>query len=264
MTFRGVATAPLAESVAILTYHSLDRSGSVISVDPRVFDRQMRSLADRGFVAVGLARLLAAWDERATLPPRAVALTFDDGCANFLDSAAPVLRELGFGATVFAVAGYLGKDNGWPGQSPAVPRLPLLGAGDLRDAVAEGFEVGSHSLNHRRLTDLTAAELEWEVFEPKRRLEDLLGRAVTTFAYPYGAISAPALAAVRAAYRGACGVRLRTAHRSDDPHQLPRIDMFYFRGRWTSEIVGTTVGEAYLRVRALGRVLRALFGGERA
>src|ERR1043166_6308036 len=66
----------------ILTYHSLDESGSVTSVRPRFFREHMRSLARRGFVAISLSELLDGWDGIAPLPPHPVVITFDDGLAN--------------------------------------------------------------------------------------------------------------------------------------------------------------------------------------
>src|SRR5436190_23997767 len=85
----------------ILTYHSLDESGSVTSVRPQFFRKQMHSLARRGFVGISMSELLDGWDDIAPLPARPVVLTFDDGFANLLDYAAPILSELGFRATIF-------------------------------------------------------------------------------------------------------------------------------------------------------------------
>ena len=217
----------------------------------------MHGLAERGLTGITLGRLVAAWRRGAPLPPAPVVLTFDDGFANFLDAGAAVLTDLGFGATVFAVAGYLGGDNGWPGQAPDVPRLPLMGPGDLRQLAGHGFEVGAHTISHPPLTHLSAAESEREILGSQRMLEDLSGTAVTTFAYPYGSADAAIRETIRTAYLAACGVRLAVARRSGDLFQLPRIDMYYFRGPRTSRLLGTRRGHAYLRLRAFARRLRA-------
>ena len=77
---------------AILTYHSLDESGSVISTHPKNFERQMEALASGPARVVPLTEVLEH--------PAAVAITFDDGFANFADHAVPVLERLSLAATV--------------------------------------------------------------------------------------------------------------------------------------------------------------------
>ncbi|MCZ6728037.1 MAG: polysaccharide deacetylase family protein [Acidobacteria bacterium] len=253
----GAELAPRA--VPILTYHSLDASRSVISVDPRVFASHMRRLARRGFTGIPLSRLLAAWREDAELPARPVVITFDDGFENFFDCAAPLLTELGFGATVFAVAGYLGRKNDWR-QAAEVTRLPLMGMDRLRELARRGFEIGAHSVSHPRLTKLSAEALEREVGDSRRILEDGLGLAVPCFAYPYGALDPAVKRAVGGTYSAACGARLAVARPTDEPCELPRLDMYYFRGGFTHRLLCTRPGAAYLALRGLGRRLRARAG----
>ena len=88
---------------AILTYHSLDESGSVISMPPALFRAQMECLAESPSKVVPLAEICDR--------PGAVAITFDDGFANFAEYAAPVLERLSLPATVFVVSGFCGGDG---------------------------------------------------------------------------------------------------------------------------------------------------------
>src|SRR6202043_11676 len=94
---------------AILTYHSLDDSGSVISVPPALFRRQMDFLAASGIPVVPLNEVMKR--------PGSVAITFDDGFRNFADHAVPVLERHRLPATVFVVSRYCGLTNDWPSQS---------------------------------------------------------------------------------------------------------------------------------------------------
>jgi peptidoglycan/xylan/chitin deacetylase (PgdA/CDA1 family) len=245
-----------AQAVPILTYHSLDDSGSVISVSPSVFGEHMRTLRDRGFTGIPLGRLLDAWDGRASLPRRAVVLTFDDAFRSFGEAARPVLGAVGFSATVFAVAGRCGQTNDWPGQLTRVPRLPLLSAPELRELASSGFEIGSHGLTHAALDGLSAPEAERELVGSKRALEDVLGRPVEVLAYPYGRTSAVVRGLAAAHYRASCGVRMGTARTGHDRHALPRIDVYYLRRPGLFRMLGTPLGRAYLALRGLGRRLR--------
>jgi peptidoglycan/xylan/chitin deacetylase (PgdA/CDA1 family) len=245
------------EAVPILTYHSLDDSGSVISVPPAAFREHMRGLRDKGFTGIALGRLVDAWDGRGSLPPRPVVLTFDDAFRNFAEAGRPVLEAAGFAATVFAVAGRCGQTNDWPGQLARVPRLPLLSAAELRDLAAAGFEIGSHGLTHAALDGLSAQEAEREIVGSKRALEDALGRPVEVLAYPYGRTSAAIRGLAAAHYRACCGVAMAAARASHDRHALPRIDVYYLRRPGLFRTLGTPLGRGYLALRGFGRRLRA-------
>lgn len=250
--------SPRAETTAvpILTYHSLDDSGSVISVAPSAFREHMGSLRDKGFSGISLGRLLDAWEGRAPLPARPAVLTFDDAFRNFGEAARPVLEAAGFSATVFAVAGRCGGTNDWPGQLARVPRLPLLSAAELRDLAGAGFEIGSHGLTHAALDGLSADEAEREVVGSKRALEDALGRPVEVLAYPYGRTSAGVRGLAAAHYRASCGIELGAAGAGHDRHELPRIDVYYLRRPGLFRTLGTPLGRGYLALRGLGRRLR--------
>lgn len=243
-------------SVPILTYHSLDDSGSVISVSPDAFRRHMGSLHARGYRAIALGDLLDAWDGGGPEPTRTVVVTFDDAFKSVLDHAAPVLAGFGFRATVFAVAGHVGGSNDWPSQPAGVPRWPLCSWDELRGLAAGAFEIGAHGMAHEPLDRAPADVERREIDDAHHALEDGLGRAVRSFAFPYGVASASARDRVRARYRAACSVELREASASDDRHWLPRLDAYYLRGPRLFRALGTPAGSAYLKLRALGRAVR--------
>ena len=245
--------------VPILTYHSLDDSGSVISMPPQKFREQMLALAAHRFTGIRFDELAEAWKGRGTLPERPVVLTFDDAFSNVLEHAAPVLSGLGFRATIFAVAGQCGRFNDWP-QESGIPRLPLLSFADLAQLVDRGFEIGGHSLTHAPLSELTPESARREIVESQQILEDRIGTAVATFAYPFGLVTPAAVEIVRQHYRAACSTRLATARRCDDRHLLPRIEMYYWREGVLFQLFGTSLGTGYLRLRAFGRCIRQALG----
>jgi peptidoglycan/xylan/chitin deacetylase (PgdA/CDA1 family) len=255
------AADPSGGPVPILTYHSLDESGSVISVPPAVFRRQMLALRGWGYVGIHLSALLDGWEGKRSLPSRPVVLTFDDGFANVLDQAAKVLTEVGFRATVFAVADHCGGHNDWPSQPPGVIRLPLLSWQGLRELSAAGFEVGAHTLTHPPLTQLDNTAAEREIAISRRVLEDGLGQPVSTFAYPYGLAGLRERELAARHYRAACGARLRIARRDADRRELPRLDTYYYRHPALFQLIPGKLGALYLHLRALGRSGRAALEG---
>jgi peptidoglycan/xylan/chitin deacetylase (PgdA/CDA1 family) len=189
----------------IAMYHSVTRVGDDpyrITVTPERLDDQLGRLRRRGSRAVSMRELMAA---RARGRARGlVALTFDDGYADFLDHALPVLRRHGCGATLFVLPGRLGGDNAW---DPLGVRKPLLTAEGVRAAAAAGVEIGSHGLTHLDLTRVDDAVLRAETRDSLRRLEELTGTEVLGFCYPYGTVDARVVAAVGAAgYRYGCAI----------------------------------------------------------
>ncbi|MFN2508025.1 MAG: polysaccharide deacetylase family protein [Chthoniobacterales bacterium] len=243
------------EAVPILTYHSLDDSGAVTSVAPGDFQKHMRSLAHRRFTGINLRELLDGWDGAGTLPARPVVLTFDDGFTSVLEHAAPVLSELGFRATVFAVSGRCGQTNDWPHQAPDIPRLPLLSWSELAQMAPVGFEIGAHTVTHRRLPDLPTEEARQEILDSKKMIEERLGCEVSTFAFPFGRFTRTTYETVRENFCAACGVNLAKARPTDDRHQLSRLDIYYLRSPWMFKLFETAPGRVYLQLRAIGRSL---------
>jgi peptidoglycan/xylan/chitin deacetylase (PgdA/CDA1 family) len=243
--------------VPILTYHSLDESGSVISVAEETFAEHMAILAERGYTAIRFDRLLDAWNGGADLPDRPVVLTFDDGFRNTLEHAAPVLTRHGFAATVFVVSGHCGGTSDWSDQGRDMPQLPLLNWAEARELSAAGWEVAAHSVSHARLPQLSAEAARREIVDCKAAIQDELGAPVTTFAYPYGETNAAVTDIAREQFGGAVSVRMGTARATDDRHLLPRLDMYYLRKPATFRRLGTAGGSAYLGLRALARRLRA-------
>ena len=234
-------------------YHSLDRSGSVISMPPDLFRRQIEGLLERGFTAVPLSHLLDGWDGLRPLPRRPRVITFDDGVASVHSLALPILSGLGMTATVFAVSGYVGRCNRWAGQASDVPRLPMLSWSALQELAAAGWEIGAHTVSHPLLDALSVQQAEREIIDSRRMLEDRLGIGVTSFAYPYGRATTGTREVVSAHFRAACGTRLRSARPARERAELPRIDAYYFRSPALASRIVTLSGSLYVRARRMAR-----------
>ncbi|MFD5111169.1 polysaccharide deacetylase family protein [Streptomyces sp. NPDC058391] len=173
-----------------------------VTVSPGRLDRQLRWLRRRGLTGVGMERLLRARAEGRGAG--LVGLTFDDGYADFLDEAVPLLRRYEFSATVFVLPGLLGGTNEWDRLGP---RKPLLTEDGIRRAAAAGMEIGSHGLRHTDLIGAAAGLLAGETGRSRELLRALTGAEVTGFCYPYGTVDARAMEAVRAAgYTYACAI----------------------------------------------------------
>jgi peptidoglycan/xylan/chitin deacetylase (PgdA/CDA1 family) len=245
-------------SLAVLTYHSLDTSGSVVSVAPQTFADQMAVLAETGFRGVSLREALSHREAHGAWPERSVALTFDDGYANFYEEAAPALAQHDFTATVFVISGYVGKRNDWEPPPAGLGLREMLTWPQIIELSSAGIEIGAHTRAHRDLRRLSTSEAQGEIGGSRAEIEDRLGRAVESFAYPFGHVSLASLEIVRREFRAACTTELRRA--SEEPlHELPRVDMYYLRAprRLPRLLEGRL--DRYLTVRRLGRLARAAF-----
>ena len=241
---------------AILTYHSIDESGSPISIDPRVFRSQMEFLA-RGKPRIApLAEVV-----RPDAPDDSVALTFDDAFTNFFALAAPILADLGLSATLFVVTEHVGGENNWASARMAhvtVPTLPLMSWDQLAQVTRRGIEIGAHSRRHPHLTSLPAAALADEIHGSAERINAALGLRPVAFAYPYGDVNDAVADAVRPAFERACTTELRPLAIGDDPIRLPRLDAYYFRAAGQLEQWGTAAFQRRIWLRAQARRVRSL------
>ena len=177
---------------------------------------------------VSLEELLAA-DPGNGKP--AVALTFDDGFANFASEAAPLLTELGFAVTLFVVTQQVGRDNRWQGKEDSrVPVLPLLDWETLGRLHERGVTLGAHTRTHPRLTELDRGGLEAELGLAAEELERRVGARPAALAYPYGDVNDAVARAAAQWYRTACTTELRALAPGESRLRLPRIDAWYLRG----------------------------------
>ncbi|MGB7749639.1 MAG: polysaccharide deacetylase family protein [Verrucomicrobiia bacterium] len=172
--------------VPVLTYHKVGpRPPGVrlkgLYVSARLFARQMDELQQADFEAPPFGDAVRAPHARAAR----IALTFDDGFQNVFTHALVPLARNRFYAIQFLVADLLGQSNEWE-QHEGEVREPLMDAPQVREWLAAGHEIGSHTLTHPHLTQLPPGQAREEIFASKKKLEDLFGRPIRHFCYPYG------------------------------------------------------------------------------
>jgi len=238
---------------AILTYHSIDPSGSPISIDRDAFAKHVDFLASSKVDVVDVEELLARTGER-TDERDALAVTFDDGFVNFAAEAWPLLRAARIPTTLFVPSQRVGSDNRWEGRDePGIPTAPLLGWDELRSLVGEGLTIGSHSRTHAHLDRLDGAEIEREVSQSALEIESELALRPRVFCYPYGDHDDRTVACVAKHYACACTTRFDVLGAAEGPFRLPRLDAYYYRGAGRLEAFGTAAFRSHLWVRQQAR-----------
>ena len=237
---------------AVLTFHSVDGSGSVLSIAPGELRSLVQSIRRGGHTIVPLRDLL----EEPAAGGR-IALTFDDGVRSLHDHALGVLADLDAPATVFLTTGWLGRDNQWPTMPADAPRMAMLDWSQVDDLRRAGWAIEAHTVNHPDLRELSDAEIDRELADCDAAIADRTGTRPTIFAYPYGHWDERVEARVAGRYDFAvtAGMGFVPA-RIASPMRIGRLETYYFRSPRLHARFGSPVFRGYLASRALLRRLR--------
>lgn len=184
---------PHAE-VVVLCYHRIEgKAGGSLSIEPALFEEQMRKIKDSGIPVIGMQDFLAYRRGEKSIPPKSIIITIDDGYVSGYEVGWPILKKYGFPFTMYVYLTYInagGKSISWAQLA------------EMRDA---GVDIGSHTVLHadlrskpRRLTGsqlpmsatVTPMDydtwLKFELEHSKHVLEEKLGIKCSTIAYPFG------------------------------------------------------------------------------
>ncbi|MBA2734798.1 MAG: polysaccharide deacetylase family protein [Acidobacteria bacterium] len=162
----------------VLLYHAvgsrLARDPYGISIEPKLFERQMEALARNSQFSV--ASFHAPQSSHAQLQ---VAVTFDDGYRDNLYTAAPILLKFKIPFTVFVTSSFIRSQSD-----------DFLTPAELRElASLPGVTVGSHGATHLPLDKCDDSTLWQELYESRCYIEDVTGTTVRAIAYPHGSVT---------------------------------------------------------------------------
>ncbi len=145
-------------------------------VTPDMYAHNMKWLSENGYTAMTLRRLLELLEDPAfpgdDFPPRPVLVFSDTTGSWFYDTAAPILDEYEYRATVAVEGDLMGQDWAMTGEQ-------------IADLEARGYELASHTISHPDLTQIDDEQLTAEVAGSKALFEEM-GLNITTFVYPFG------------------------------------------------------------------------------
>lgn len=167
-------------TLPILNYHGIEGCNGRYSwtdeerpyvIPVSAFEAQMMQVTQKGFSSLDLKEL-EEWFEGKDYQ-RPIVLTFDDGYVSHYEQVLPCLRQMKMKGIFFISAAWIGKKA-------------QMSWGQLKELLSEGFEIGSHGLNHVPLTHLSEKELREELKHSKETLEQQLGVKVTSFSVPRG------------------------------------------------------------------------------
>lgn len=253
----GGDSLPAADDMAdviVLCYHAVSpRWDADLSVTPEALDRQVGYLLARGWRATTFTDAVLG-----RTPGPSLAVTFDDAFASVARFAVPILARHRVPATVFAPTDFMdgGAQLAWPGTdqwraSPFADELDAMDWDGLRALADAGWEIGSHTCTHPRLTSLDDAALARELTESRERCSQELARPCRSIAYPYGDVDdRVATAAAAAGYEA--GGKLAADLQEEGSLRFPRIGIYYPDG-WPRFRLKVARPVRWLRASALTR-----------
>jgi peptidoglycan/xylan/chitin deacetylase (PgdA/CDA1 family) len=167
--------------VPILCYHNMGpQTRGRLVMSASAFEEQMRYLKREGYHVITLKQFLDFAALRQQLPRKTVVLTFDDGWRSFKEFAYPILKELGFPATLFIYTDFIGARIAlsWP---------------ELKELAQDGFDIEAHSKTHedmRRKPSESEEDynrrMQVELVQVLAVFQQRVGQSPKILAYPYG------------------------------------------------------------------------------
>lgn len=213
-------------TVPVLCYHQLrdwapddgEYARNLLICPPANFRAQLDALVENGWTTISADDYYNHLTLNASLPDKPILLSFDDSQGSQKTEAFPQLTARGMIATFFAMTVPLNKE-GW------------LSGDDLREMDSAGMTIASHTWDHHRVDEYSGEDWQKQLVEPRETLEEILGKPVEHFAYPYGAWNDAALPEIqKAGYKSAYQLRDRTPS-ADMP--LMTLERSLVDSRWT-------------------------------
>jgi peptidoglycan/xylan/chitin deacetylase (PgdA/CDA1 family) len=215
-SMQGACRAP------ILYYHSVWRGTGQwgFRVSTEDFEWQIRHLTEN-YRVVSLDRLVECI-RRGEAVNGAAAVTFDDGYEDNYTNALPILEKYRCPATIFVVTGFVGGQIQLEEEGEV---LRPLSWEQMKEMGKTGLiTFGAHTYSHRMLTDLTSADMETEVEDCRRILQEHLQQPIDHFCYPTGKFNANVAEVVRrSGFLSACSTVQGIYHSEERLFRLNRI-----------------------------------------
>lgn len=229
--FRQVTTSGgIADrNVLVLVYHRVGATRGHLTIQAQRLADDLDYLLDQGYESINPDQMRQfLLDRDVEMPQKPVLITFDDGYRDNYENALPILRRRSMTATFFVIAGMIGDQN----------RLDRQMISEMSTA---GMSIGSHGLRHKALAEMSPSEIQFELSESKRILQDIVDQEICFLAYPEGSFSHTVIdIAAQEGYFGAFTITGGFNKKDSNPFLLKRVPVFSYDGGMAGVIAKRT------------------------
>ncbi len=191
-----------SSGVPILCYHGvLDKPWGISELFVKVdeFEAQMRYLSEQGYTPIFVSEIA-----NANKYEKPIIITFDDGYQDVYTNAFPILKKYNIKANVYMISGWIcGGVYMTEEMTKEMAESPLI-------------EIGSHTVTHKALATLSKSDIEYELSQSKKTLEEMLGKEINVLAYPTGSYDNRVIECAKKYYKYA----LSTIDGKENPERL--------------------------------------------
>jgi len=214
-----VVKATESADIPVLLYHRIGDTTGYLTISPDKFEQDLSRLRQIGYETISLEtfRRYEA-DPETPLPERPIMISFDDGYRDNYLNAYPILRQYDMTAAFYIITSLVGEED-------------RLVSGQIVEMAKNGMSIGSHTVSHRQLGEMSVEEASNEMSLSRLYLEGLLQKPIHYIAYPKGSYNSfTGTVANESGYSGGFSVLPGTCSRYTNPYVLKRIPMFSFDG----------------------------------
>jgi peptidoglycan/xylan/chitin deacetylase (PgdA/CDA1 family) len=228
------------KQVPILCYHQVrnwkptdGKVGKDYIVEIQNFKDQMKMLADSGYHTILPDQLYAYLNTGAALPSKPIMLTFDDTDLDQFTIVRPTLDKLGYKAVYFIMTVSIGKKGKF---------VDYMSKEQIKQLSDEGNVIGSHTYDHKNFKKYAGKDWEEQLDKPTKKLEEITGKTMTEFAYPFGLWNAEGIPELKK--RGfRMAYQLSTKRDEKDP--LFTIRRIIASGYWSPRTLSNSIKNSF-------------------
>ena len=228
------------KQVPILCYHQVrnwkERDGKVgkdYIVEVQNFKDQIKMLVDSGYHTILPDQLYAYLNTGAALPAKPIMLTFDDTDLDQFITVNPILKKHGYKAVYFIMTVSIGKKGKF---------VDYMSADQIKQLSDEGNVIGSHTYDHKNFKKYAGKDWEEQLDKPTKKLENITGKKITEFAYPFGLWNAEGIPELKK--RGfKMAYQLSTKRDEKDP--LFTIRRIIASGYWSPKTLSNSINNSF-------------------
>lgn len=221
------AAAILArKEVPILCYHNIKdfpasagEMTKTYTVKPANFAEQMKALSDAGYSSILPNQLYDYLAYNKPLPAKPVMITFDDTRGEQYSIGAAEMKKYNFKGVFFVMTVSINRPN-------------YLSAAQIKNLSDSGNTIAAHTWDHHMVTKYAGEDWNTQLVKPKAKLEEIIGKPIPYFAYPFGLWNKEAIQEIKkSGYKMA--FILSTKRDSIDP--LYTVRRMIVSGNWSTE-----------------------------